>query len=248
MAGPTEQAALEKINNEITRINEKVTELSNKINSVLSNVPSFLGWVVDRVEALWDEFVAAMERLWEKITEIFSNLGSPSTLWDTADDWSELVGGPVSGIAGNAHSDNSEIDRYWEGDAAVAYLDTLMPQRVAMEKIQTTFSEPVATALSGMAKAIIAFWVSLGIALASLVAGLIGAAAASGTIIGIPAGIVVAIGAVAVCVAAIAAGYLILKSEASSAKNTLTTKLNDNTGFRDEGAGPAWPASVIMGN
>jgi hypothetical protein len=239
-----EAALLEKIDGTVASIIDKTNQLSANVNRGLGWLPP---WVESEVREKWDQFVELMGQIWDKLTEICSNLGSPEALRELAKDWSRLVSGPVSGISGNANQDNTEVDRYWEGDAASAYLDTLFPQRIAMEKIQATFGAPLSSALDEMRGAIWIFWIALGTALAALVAGIIGAAAATGTIVGIPAGVVIAVGAALVFLGSLAGGYLQLRSTAESQNNTLTEKLNDNTGFRSVGGQVVWPRSTTEG-
>jgi hypothetical protein len=239
-----EAALLERIDDTVGRIIKKTDQLSASVSDGIGWLPP---WVEPAVRDTWDQFVELMGQIWDKLTEIFSNLGAPWALSALAEDWSRLVSGPVSGIAGNANQDNTEVDRYWEGEAASAYLDTLFPQRVAMEKIQATFGAPLSSALDEMRNAIWIFWIALGTALLALLAGIIGAATASGTIVGIPAGVAIAVGAALVFLGALAGGYLQLRSTAESQNNTLVQKLNDNSGFRSEGGQVVWPQSTIEG-
>jgi hypothetical protein len=241
-----EAALLAQIDGTVARIIAKTDDLSGNVNAGIRYLPP---WVQSGVSDKWDEFVDLMGRIWDKLTEIFSNMGAPWALSALADDWSERVSGPVSGIASKADRDNTEVDRYWEGDAASAYLDTLTPQRLAIEKIQATFSAPLSTALNEMRNAIWIFWVALGTALLALVGGIIGAYFATGTIVGIPAGVAIAIGAALIFIGALAGGYLQLRSTAEGQNTILVQKLNDNTGFRtpDGGGEASWPRSTIEG-
>jgi hypothetical protein len=105
--------------------------------------------------------------------------GSPTRLRELAQTWHTEVGGPVSGISSNADPNQTTIQLYWEGEAVDAYLTTLPPQRIAMEKIKTGFVDPATTAMTNMATAIEGFWqyalVLLALLLAEVVAAIIAA-------------------------------------------------------------------------
>jgi hypothetical protein len=172
------------------------------------------------VLAGWHKFTGFLSECWDAVVEICTNMGSPSALWNTADAWSDSVGGPVSGQVQSAEAGSLEVDDNWDGTAADRYRQNLpMPmQKTALERVKTTFSDGISSALSDVAKGIMAFWGGLVVALGALVAGIIGALASSATIFGLPAAPFIAAGAALVC---------------SSANSTLRQKLNDNTGYRD---------------
>jgi hypothetical protein len=97
-------------------------------------------------------------------------------------------------------------------------------------------TDRVGKEVSQKVMAIYVFWGAVVAGLVVFIAGIVGACRASGTIVGIPAGIVAAVVGLA---AAIAVGIAILRSEASSANTTLCTKL-DFTEYRDG----HWPSAV----
>jgi hypothetical protein len=232
-----EAAIVEKINSVIGRINTKTTELQNSINSKIGWLPGFLQ---DKVIAGWNHFMGFLRDCWNALAEVVTNMGSPSTLWNTANAWSETVGGPVSAQVQSAKAGSLTVDDRWNGEAADSYRQNLPLQETALDKMKSTFSDGISTALSDVAKGIIAFWGSLVVALGSLVVGLIGALASSATILGLPAAPFIAAGAALVAVGAIFSGRLILQSVASGANTTLHQKLSDNTGYRDE----HWPRAT----
>jgi hypothetical protein len=225
-----EAALIAKINDVVGRIEAKTTELQNSINSKLHWLPGFLQ---DKVIAGWNKFTKFLKECWDALVEIFTNMGSPSTLWNTADAWSNNVGGPVSGEVQSAEAGSLEVDDNWDGTAADKYRQNLPMQKTALEKIKTTYTDGISSALSDVAKGIIAFWGGLIVALGSLVAGIIGALTSSATILGLPAAPFIAAAAALAAVGAFYSGGLILKSVCSSANSTLRQKLNDNTGYRD---------------
>jgi hypothetical protein len=225
-----ESALIAKINEVLGRIEAKTAELQRSINSKLNWLPGFLQ---DKVLAGWHKFTGFLSECWDAVVEICTNMGSPSALWNTADAWSDSVGGPVSGQVQSAEAGSLEVDDNWDGTAADRYRQNLPMQKTALERVKTTFSDGISSALSDVAKGIMAFWGGLVVALGALVAGIIGALASSATIFGLPAAPFIAAGAALAAVGALLSGGLILKSVCSSANSTLRQKLNDNTGYRD---------------
>ncbi|MGH3678998.1 MAG: hypothetical protein ACRDT2_01535 [Natronosporangium sp.] len=227
------------------RLNEVIGRVSAESASLTVAVNRGIGWLPPGVQHAtrrsWDEFVQALERLWDELREIISQLGSPSTLEAVALSWSEQVSGPVSALVGRVGVEVTHVDRYWEGDAAEAYLDSLPAKRTAIASLRTTYGEPAGSALAAMAGAIITFWVCLVAALITLAGGLVAAVSASGTIVGIPVGVPIAVIAVLGCAAAVVGGWAQLRAQASNQNNTLVQRLNDNSALPDE----SWPQSTV---
>jgi hypothetical protein len=224
----SEAALLDQINSVVGRIDTKTTELQNSINGKLHWLP---GGLQDKVVSGWNSFCGFMKRIWDNLNEILSNMGSPSALWSAADAWSDWVGGPVSGQVQSAEAGLLTVDDNWDGDAADAYRQTLPLQKAALDKVQSTLTDGISTALNEVAKGILKFWAGLVTALAALVVGIIGAIASSATIFGLPAAPFIAAGAGLVASAAMITGAELLKGDCASANTTLRQKINDNGGF-----------------
>lgn len=224
----SEAALLDQINSVVGRIDTKTTELQNSINGKLHWLP---GGLQDKVVSGWNSFCGFMKRIWDNLNEIPSNMGSPSALWSAADAWSDWVGGPVSGQVQSAEAGLLTVDDNWDGDAADAYRQTLPLQKAALDKVKSTLTDGISTALNEVAKGILKFWAGLVTALAALVVGIIGAIASSATIFGLPAAPFIAAGAGLVASAAMITGAELLKGDCASANTTLRQKLNDNGGF-----------------
>ena len=226
----SEAALLDQINSVVGRIDSKTTELQNSINGKLHWLPSGLQ---DKVVSGWNSFCGFLERIWDNLTEILANMGSPSALWSTADAWSDWIGGPVSGQVQSADAGLLTVDTNWDGDAAEAYRQTLPLQKAALDKVKATLTDGISTALNEVAKGILKFWAGLATALAALVIGIIGALASSATVFGLPAAPFIAAGAGLAAAAAMITGAELLKSDCASANTVLRQKLNDNAGFHE---------------
>jgi hypothetical protein len=230
VSAATESELIDKLLQIMDRINAKTTELQNTVDDKLQWLSGFLQ---DKVVAGWNRFCDFMRKVWDFCYEVCTNMGSPSKLWATADAWSDRVGAPVSAQVQSADAGLLTVDDNWEGDAANAYRQTLPLQKTALDKIKTTLTDGISGALSEVAKGIIAFWASLVVALAALVAGIIGAIASAATIFGLPAAPFIAAGAALAADAALIGGGMILRSVCSAASTTLRQKLDDNAGFHE---------------
>jgi hypothetical protein len=237
VSSATESELINKLLATVDRINGKTTELQGSINGKLKWLPPGLK---DGVIAGWNKFCGFIKKVWDFWYEVFTHMGSPSQLWATADEWSDSVGSPVSAQVQSSDAGLLTVDDNWDGDAADAYRQTLPLQKAALDKVKTGLTDGIATALSDVAKGIIAFWAGLGVALAALIVGIITALGSAASIFGLPAAPFIAAGAAAVAVAAVFSGMLILKSVCSSASTTMRQKLDDNSAFH----GGHWPPAA----
>ncbi|HMM93774.1 hypothetical protein [Phycicoccus sp.] len=234
---------IQRIEDLIQRIKDKLDSLLGVVNDFLGWIPWGLGWLADKVRDAWDYLVGKFNDFWDRLTYITTNMGDRDQLSTSANAWSSQVAGPVS--AKKDAVDASAVlraDDTWEGDAADAYAGRAKLHQTALEKVVTTYVTTISTALDTVRGGLTKFYMGLITALGALVVGIISALASSATIFGIPAGIFIAAGAALVAVGAFYTGGELLKSDCTSAKNTLTQKMNDNNGFPDG----AWPSGAVL--
>ncbi|MGL4177781.1 MAG: hypothetical protein ACRCSN_17115 [Dermatophilaceae bacterium] len=227
----------------VERIKAKLDKLLGVVNRFLSWVPWGLGWLADRIKDAWDGMCAKFAEFWDAVTFIFGNLGDRGALSRTALAWSSDVSGPVS--AQKDAVDATAVlaaDDTWRGSAAGAYAGKAKLHQTALEKVITTYVQSISASLDTVRAGLTKFYMGLITALGALVVGLIAALASSATVFGIPAGILIAGGAALVAVGAFYTGGELLKSDCSTAMNTLQQKLNDNNGFPDA----AWPSGAVL--
>ncbi len=227
LVSDTEAVLLARINSTINRIDGKTVELQNSISSKLGFIPEP---VQSSIRQSWDDFCAFMGRIWENLQIILSNMGSPSALSDAAQAWSDRVGVPVSGQVQAADAGLLTVDDNWDGDAADAYRQMLPLQKSALEKIKTTITDGMATALDQARNGIFLFWAGLIGALVSLAVGLVSAVASSATILGLPAAPVIAAGAALTASMSLIVGCETLEHACTTANNALRQKF-DRSGF-----------------
>ncbi len=207
----------------LQKIQDKIDWIAAKINRVLSYVPGFLSWVVDKVKAGWDLMVQKLAEFWMWFVDKLSYAGNPWMLTGAAEAWVARVGSPVSKINDTLSDASFSVDDEWVGRAANQYKQGLEPQRRANTSVLSDFAQNFGSALNAMSGAIWAFWIGVIIAIVTLIGGLAGAAAATGTIVGIPAAPVIICAAVIVCLVSLGGGVGVLYLTAGAARTTLAS-------------------------
>lgn len=207
------------------KVQSKFDELRNKINSLLSHVPSFLHWVIGKVEDLWDKLCAKMKQFWDWFTDKLAYAGDPWLLHDIGTSWNTKLGEPAHKRANEVDSDDLLVDDTWTGSSAAAYKSHIGGQKDALNNVGQNLATTVSSALNSMKTGILSFW-------AGVIAGLIASgvsialgAGESATILGIPPGVATVIAGVVVFLAAAGAGVRILKSNCDDAKDAMNNAL-----------------------
>jgi hypothetical protein len=225
----------------VRRIQDMVQTLANTINATLSGLSFLLGWIADRVRDAWNWFMGKIGEFWDWLRNILGNMGDGDAVTRTADAWSNDIAAPVSKEVGLADLGVLLVDNNWTGKAADVYKGVVPPQKAALDAVKRNFADGVSLALSQLRTAITTFKGAMIVALAALVAGVIGAIGSADTIIGLPAAPVIAAGAVAVAAAAIYYGVTNLTSASASANTQLRQKLADSSAY----PGGKWPTGVL---
>jgi hypothetical protein len=236
-----EAELMSEIYTTVQKVRDLVQTLANSINAALSGLSFLLGWIADKVRDGWNWFMTKLTEFWDWLTNILSNMGDGDALTRTADAWSNNIAAPVSKEVGIADLGTLLVDNNWQGKAADIYKGIVPLQKIALDKIKTNFTDGISLALSQLRTAIMTFKGAMIVALAALAAGIIGAIASSGTVIGLPAAPFIAAGAVAAASAAIYYGVTTLQSASASVNTQLRQKLADNAGY----PGGKWPAGVL---
>ncbi len=235
-------ALLQRINDLIEKLQEKFDSLRDKVNGVLDKIPFFLGWVEDKLRDAWNWFVEKWDEFWDAANLIFGNMGDRDAISTTSTSWVQSVGAPVSGKVDVVDRALLQADDHWKGQAADTYFPKAALHKTAMDKIQSTYVTAATTALESVRSGLVKFYTALITALGAFIAGMIGAIASTATILGAPAGPVIAAGAALVAIGAFYAGGLLLKSDCTTAKQTLANARGNLVGFPNG----AWPPGAIL--
>lgn len=221
----------------LERLDRKVAELAAAVSSALRAVPDLLTWVVERVEDGWDEFVRRFREVMLWIGDKLLYAGDPGELTQTRDAWHAEVAAVTSALAERLDAGDLRTDDAWDGAAAEQYRQKVPEQQAAIRAIRDEFTAGITAALDQVRDGIVVFWCGAGAALAALVAGLLGAITATGTVVGLPAAPVLAAAAVLTALASLGGTHAVLASRASSAESTLN-------GVGSSGL-TAWPSFAL---
>jgi hypothetical protein len=228
------QAAIGELQVTTGKIDGKLLELQTGVNQVLPLLPPLIANIaVDK----WNDFVKVMREAWDYYWHLLENLGDPDKLRATATTWSTQVSSPVSHWQFLPDIGSLAADDNWDGTAADKYREGLTRQRIAVEKLRTTISEPAVTALNDLAGAITWFIWELVAALGALLVGIITAIALVETVIG---AIIAGIAAGATFSSAVIGAMIKMKSDANGVKGKLRTAIDDWSGTVDG----HWPMIV----
>lgn len=233
---------LQRINELITQIQEKFDSLKGKVDWILGKIPWGLGWLGDKLRDAWNAFVEKWDDFWAKQETFWGNMGDRDSLSTTSAAWVSDVGSPVSGKVDVVDRALLKADDHWTGQAAATYFPKASLHKTAMDKIQSTFVTAATGAIETVRAGLTKFYTGLIVALGALVTGMIGAIASTATIFGAPAGPFIAGGAILVAGAAFYTGGVLLKSDCTTAKQTLFNARGNNTGFPDG----EWPTGAIL--
>ncbi|WP_182112486.1 MULTISPECIES: hypothetical protein [unclassified Actinotalea] len=226
----------------LDEVDQAVHDLADNVNHWLGKIPSWASWVGDKIMDAWNWLMEKAQEFWDNVSFIAQNLGEPGLISSTASSWNTSVGGTVSAQVQVAEAGNLEVDDTWTGSAAQTYAQRISLHKTALDKIKSSMTDGITTALDAVKTGIYVFWAAMVGALLALIAGIVGALASSATIFGIPAGIFIAAGAYGIALGAIWGGGTKLKSDCTSARNTLEQKvINENTGFLNG----HWPAGAV---
>lgn len=232
---------MEEIRQLAAELQREIDKFVDTVNDTLRRIPDWAGWVRDRLMAAWGDFTDKVAELWQKFDEEMFHPGYPGELSATANQWNTDVGGPVSSQVGTVQAGQLAVDDHWQGSAADKYRQHLSPQASAMDKIKTSLTAGITSALDKMQGAITVFWWAFAGALAALIVGIIGAAASAATVFGLPASPFIGAGACSVFITAIFAAGEHKAREARSANTILIDKMNDLGAF----PGGSWPRATL---
>lgn len=234
----------EKVIELLRKIQQKIDEIMNLINKVIGLIPDFLSWVADRLRDAWNTITAKLAEMWDSLVGMLSNVGNPVLLNNAAQTWSR-IGGTVAGINHSIGDADLASDDEWKGRGKDQYMQGVQKQREANTSILGDYAERIQSTLTAAANGIVAFWVAIGVALATLIGGIIiaihtavAAAAATAATAGVAAPgfvfpIVEVAVAVGICAVAVVAGIVVLNTQMDSAKSSIALTASGITAWPD---------------
>jgi uncharacterized protein YukE len=191
------------------------------VNATLSWVPGPLKWIIEKVEEGFRVVNVKIAEFWDRVNQLFDQPGDSDRLRQVGTGWVEQVGNKLGDIAGTITLDKMRTNVEWEGRAARAYTATVPPQSQGLNSVKDVANQMRAS-LNSLANSIDAFWIAMGVALATFVVSAIGAIAAACTVVGTPAAVAAIAGGLTVAIGIIGATVMALESHT----NTIETEQN----------------------
>lgn len=234
------QAVLDKINSGMSTVSqEKLPELAAATNSLLGTwyIPA---GVKDAVRWMVDEITHIAESVLRTIEQLLEGAAMPIYLFDYSWNWEDIKGA-ASNVASETTPQNVSVPG-WTGSAADAYTSAVQPQSQAAAQIGTIAGGAV-TSLLACAAAGLAFYIALGIIVFQLIAALVSAIVAIGSIIFSWAGlgmVVADAGVSAGMITAAVVSLLTLLGVEASQMVSLHGQAEDDTAF----PGGRWPLAT----
>lgn len=239
------ETSINKVEDLLKKIQDKLKELFDTINRVLDLVPSFL--VPDDIMAKITTLVKALnsltQKFFTKMREYLTSAGSPATLNAAAETWIKNVGHACGQVASKLQANYTEVDDHWKGDAVRQYQNVLTAQHEAFAWVAdstSTINEAISKAAAGIED----FWLGVAVSLGLAVVGLGLAIAECATVVGIPGGILTAIGVFVAALAALGTGYTLLIQNQNASADAARQLRNDRmvaSAFPDGN----WPRATV---
>jgi uncharacterized protein YukE len=237
------QAAASKLSSGVNEVSAKLNGFVSTTNSMLSQwyIP---GFVKDAVKWLAEKLVSLAEAVWGKIVELMKGIAAPGYMIDYAWNW-ESVKETATGVASELSPQIVDISQDWKGQAATAYASAIAPQSAAAAQIGT-IADKTAVSLGICAAAGVAFYVALGIIIFQLIASLVAATIAVGSIIFSWAGLGIVVADAGITTGLIIAAVTTL-SACLAAQASQMVALHGSAADQTSFPGGQWPKATNLG-
>lgn len=236
------EAAASKLRSGVNQVPGKLNDFASATNSTLNKwyIP---GFVKDAVKWLAEKLIHLAEDVWHKIVELMKGIAAPGYMIDYAWKW-ESVKGTASGVSSELSPEVVDVSQDWKGQAATAYANAISPQSTAAAQIGT-IADKTATSLTVCAAAGIAFYVALGIIIFQLIASLVAAIIAVGSIIFSWAGLAMVVGDAGISTGLIIAAVTTLTACLATQASQMAS-LHGNAVDQTSFPGGNWPKAANL--
>ncbi len=226
------QAVTDELNTGLTKADTKLVELRTAANGAGGDwyVPNHIA-AAAKVTGLAIADIG--QSILDKIKEVMEGIAAPVQFYFHATDWQSDVRGKASTVAGNTAAEALTAPTVWEGEAADAYAAAVKDQPTAAEQIKTS-ADKIATALTWCAVSGVAFYIALAIVLGQLIASLVAAIAAIGSLVFAVEGVLYALTEMTVSSAAVYAAITALGAALATQGQQMATvagEAHDNSSF-----------------
>ena len=246
--GNTMPATVAGFGDVLGKVDNGLRELERIVKRIVADCERLLAWLgplAQQVKQLLERLTALVRRAFDEVRKFVETPGDPMRLWQAADGWTDDVALHAGNPVGTLTADFMHGDDRWQGPAATAYRGTLPPQKAALEQTQTIANQ-IGESLHDIALRIVAFWVGLAMAIVSLVAEMVAAAALTATVAGAPVGLsaaAVATSKFLSIMASLVLAFTAVLTSSLDAQRRFSRQLNDNAAFAGPPSGH-WPVST----
>lgn len=236
------QAVTEELSAGLTKAHTKVGELRTAASGAGGE-----WYVSDHIAAAArvaaNKIADVCQAIIDKVKEALEGIAAPVLFFGYASDWQSDVRGKASAVAGNTAPGALKAPAMWKGEAADAYTAAVKDQPIAAEQIKKS-ADKIATALTWCAVSGAAFYIALAIVISQLIASLVAAIAAIGSLVFSWAGVLVALGEVTVSSAAVYAAITALGAALATQAQQMATvegEAHDTSAFPNG----RWPRGTV---
>lgn len=189
----------------ITKLDAAPPEITSKTNAVISAVNNSVGWIPLIGEAIdWalNKLKGLVERLVAKLEQVLQPARVPPTMWAFGQAW-EQIRSQSGGVSSTLADQQEKFGQEWGGIAGGKY-NSGVPQQIGAAGAFSSAANNVMSNCDAIASGGSAFYIAIGVAVASAVIA-IGAAIATaptgvGPIISLCGGLLLTLGAIATAI------------------------------------------------
>ncbi|MGC7093185.1 hypothetical protein ACPZ19_00825 [Amycolatopsis lurida] len=161
------------------KVQKALDDFIREARKQLAEIPGFLDKLVKPAKDALAELVRLHQQLVELVAPLFTHMGSPSTLRETADGWSEQVNTKLAAISDDELLKLTAAHR-WHSDGATAYRQLIPIQQKKLDEVADLAAE-LRGNLRAMANAVESFWTALALGFGSCATAVIGIAFTAST-------------------------------------------------------------------
>ncbi|MBN6035543.1 hypothetical protein [Amycolatopsis sp. 195334CR] len=147
------------------KVQKALDDFVREVHEQLAKIPDLLDRLVEPVRKQLAALEKLIKQLADKVAPLFTHMGSPSTLRETADGWSERVNTKLAAISDDELLRLTAAHR-WHSDAATAYRQLIPIQQKKLDEVADLAAE-LRSNLRAMANAIESFWTAVALGFAS---------------------------------------------------------------------------------
>ena len=159
------------------KVEKALDDFVREVHRQIEQFPGLLEKLLKPAKDALAQLEQLIRQLAEKIAPLFTHMGSPSTLRDTAEGWSEQVNTKLAAISDDELSELTAAHR-WHSDGATAYRQLIPVQQKKLDEV-ADLASALRENLRNMANAIESFWTGIGLGLASCATAVTGIVAAT---------------------------------------------------------------------